>query len=52
MGSLILIKEAGDIDHEIQITQEILILEQIWIYYSSDHETDFFCKPCEYKSCR
>jgi hypothetical protein len=32
MGSLIWIKEAGDIGPKIQTTQKILILEQIWIY--------------------
>jgi hypothetical protein len=32
MGSLIWIKEAGDIRPEIQTTHKILILEQIWIY--------------------
>jgi hypothetical protein len=32
MRSLIWIKEAGDIGPEIQTTQKILILEQIWIF--------------------
>jgi hypothetical protein len=36
MGSLIWIKEAGDIGPEIQITQKIMIIEQIWIYYNFD----------------
>jgi hypothetical protein len=44
MGSLISIKEAGDIGLEIQTTQKILILEQIWIYYKYDHQNDFFLK--------
>jgi hypothetical protein len=42
MGSIIWIKEAGDIDPEIQTTQKILILEQIWIYYNYYHRNDFF----------
>jgi hypothetical protein len=41
MGSLISIKEAGDIGPEIQTTQKILILEQIWIDYNYYHENDF-----------
>jgi hypothetical protein len=45
MGRIIWIKEAGDIGPEIQITQKILILEQIWIYYNSD-------KLLNTKSCR
>jgi hypothetical protein len=45
MGSLIWIEEPGDIDLEIQTTQKILILEQIWIYYNYDHKT-FFSEKC------
>jgi hypothetical protein len=52
MGSLIWIKEAGDIGPEIQTTQKILILEQIWIYCNYDQQNDFFWKTFEYQSCR
>jgi hypothetical protein len=44
MGSLIWIKEAGDIGPEIQTTQKILILEQIWIYYNYYLKTIFYEK--------
>jgi hypothetical protein len=38
MGSLIWIKEARDICPEIQTTQKILILEQIWNYKNCDQK--------------
>jgi hypothetical protein len=41
MGSLIWIKEARDMGPEIRSTQKILILEQIWIYETYDHQYDF-----------
>jgi hypothetical protein len=41
MGSITWIKEAGDIGPEIQTTQKILILEQIWIYYNYYQQNDF-----------
>jgi hypothetical protein len=52
MWSLISIKEAADIGPEIQTTQKILILEQIWIDYNYYHENDFLWKTCEYEHCR
>jgi hypothetical protein len=44
MRSLIWINEEVDIGPEIQITQKILILEQIWIYYNSNHQNYFSAK--------
>jgi hypothetical protein len=52
MRSLIWIEKVGDIGPEIQTTQKILFIEQIWIYYNYDHQYNFFWTTSENESCR